>query len=349
MAGKRNGLSGTRSGLFVHAINIIHWARQYNNLKYAVWENVPGVFSSNQGADFSEVLRLFTGYGYQLAKGEKWQTSGIAVGEQSICEWRTLDAQYFGVPQRRRRVFAFVDFTETPRTEPVLFESESLYRDTATGQPPKQDIAGTLEARTNAGGFPGTDGACASHIVVDIRQDPVVSNKALTLDASRPSPNGILSQRPFDMEAFGQYGNGSLASTLKQRDYKDATDLVVEPVPIHDAATRFRGKRSGKQDGKGNGLGVGQPGDPMNTLTRGDKHAIFSQQGQCDTDSFVRRLTPVECERLQGIPDDYTKIPYRNKPADHCPDTPRYRAIGNAMAVPVMHWIGKRIASVCNG
>ncbi len=204
------------------------------------------------------------------------------------------------------------------------------------------------------------------------------------------------------MTAFGQYGPGKTSSTLKQRDYKDATDLVVfEPgamsrlgghwsselspclrahmgdnhpaiafnpkddpihsetvvmtlqaqangmsaaiaIPIHDQATRHSGKRGEHQDGKGNGLGIGQPGDPMNTLTAGDKHAVASTSSS-EAELAIRRLTPVECERLQGFPDGYSAIPWKNHSAEKCPDGPRYKALGNSMAVPVMRWIGIRI------
>jgi len=175
--------------------------------------------------------------------------------------------------------------------------------------------------------------------------------------------------------------------------------VIIQPIPIHDQATRHAGKHGDKQDGKGNGLGIGRPGDPMNTLTKGDRHAVaqpiaFSGQmsnPQVDFDMTstlgaknpmavahpitqygevagsltarhdssacadrgmnviavtqsmaVRRLTPTECERLQGFPDGYTNIPWRKK--EESPDGPRYKALGNSMAVPVMHWIGKRIA-----
>jgi DNA (cytosine-5)-methyltransferase 1 len=247
------------------------------------------------------------------------------------------------------------------------------------------------------------------------------------------------------MQAFGEYANDGTASAMKARDYKDATDLVASPViidraafnqgenaqykpriehgdtmdslvargphavaiPIHDQATRNAGKRGDKQDGKGNGLGVGKPGDPAPTLTKGDKHAVLYENHPNDSrvtgpydvapscvsrygtgggnvplvqepvavDCYnktigdksqsisssasdvnhtggvinpadrmaVRRLSPRECERLQGFPDDHTLIPWRNKPADQCPDGPRYKALGNSMAVPCMAWIGKRI------
>lgn len=270
------------------------------------------------------------------------------------------------------------------------------------------------------------------------------------------------------MQAFGEYSDDGTASAMKARDYKDATDLVaekkshwegsgvhptlnqsfntgaigysnqelfsqggsglVQAIPIHDQATRNAGKRGDKQDGKGNGLGVGKPGDPAPTLTKGDKHAIahslrgvgfdasedgtgrgtplvavavdvynqtidgdvsatltqavggtntsgakvmavdcynktINEKSQAISSSrsdinhtggvinpkdrmAVRRLTPKECERLQGFPDEHTLIPWRNKPADQCPDGPRYKALGNSMAVPCMRWIGERIAKV---
>jgi len=191
--------------------------------------------------------------------------------------------------------------------------------------------------------------------------------------------------------------------------------VIIQPIPIHDQATRHSGKCGDKQDGKGNGLGIGQPGDPMNTLTKGDRHAVaqpipldlrnagrdpekhdevnrqgvgvgeagdpahtlttacvhgvaqpigLDEEQNAVVDGFgtlkartagggfegsvmqsnmaVRRLTPTECERLQGFPDNYTNIPWRKK--EESPDGPRYKALGNSMAVPVMHWIGKRIA-----
>jgi site-specific DNA-cytosine methylase len=154
---------------------------------------------------------------------------------------------------------------------------------------------------------------------------------------------------------------------------------VAQPIPIHDQATRHAGKRGNNQDGKGNGLGIGQPGDPAPTLTKGDKHAVAQpvaygidgeqnaseeligtlrshQSGGYEgarvaqpvaTVMQVRRLTPVECERLQGFPDNYTNIPWRKK--DEAPDGPRYKALGNSMAVPCMRWIGERIAEVDRG
>jgi DNA (cytosine-5)-methyltransferase 1 len=148
---------------------------------------------------------------------------------------------------------------------------------------------------------------------------------------------------------------------------------LAQPIPIHDQATRHAGRNGEKTMGKGNGLGIGQAGEPMNTLTKGDRHAVaqpivlMDQGGSVMNVEYdisgtlrrethghepaviqpptmqVRRLTPVECERLQGFPDNYTDIKAKGKPT---PDGPRYKALGNSMAVPVMAWIGKRIQEV---
>ena len=110
-------------------------------------------------------------------------------------------------------------------------------------------------------------------------------------------------------------------------------------IPIHDKATRFRGGGKGrKDDGGGNGFGVGNDNNVMWALTTAENHMVFKEG-----DHVVRRLTPVECERLQGFPDNYTQIPWKGRPAEECPSSHRYKALGNSMAVPVMRWIGMRI------
>jgi DNA (cytosine-5)-methyltransferase 1 len=132
------------------------------------------------------------------------------------------------------------------------------------------------------------------------------------------------------MVAFGEYSDDGTASAMKARDYKDATDLVAQPIPLNTMAIQGRpGDATGRM-----GSGVGAPGDPCPTLTKAHSHAVA-------TTMQVRRLTPVECERLQGFPDGYTNIPWRKK--DESPDGPRYKALGNSWAVPNVRWIGKRI------
>jgi len=180
-----------------------------------------------------------------------------------------------------------------------------------------------------------------------------------------------------DRAAFNQGENAQYKFRAEHSETMDCLvakgpHAVLQPIPIHDQATRHAGKNGEKTIGKGNGLGVGHPGEPMNTLTKGDRHAVAQPmaftteqtpkynhdqaltltkqsptgggQPQCVMQAMaVRRLTPTECERLQGFPDNYTDIKSKGKPT---PDGPRYKALGNSMAVPVMAWIGQRIQEV---
>lgn len=130
------------------------------------------------------------------------------------------------------------------------------------------------------------------------------------------------------MTAFGEYADDNTASTLKQRDYKDATDLVAHKP------SWWNGEQTAATLTKQNANGAQRMPDKDNF------GAVL------EPTMAIRRLTPRECERLQGFPDDWTLIPYRNKSADLCPDGPRYKACGNSMAVPVMRWIGERIEMV---
>ena len=375
VAGLRKGLDDPRGNLMLTYLAI---AKQHRP-NWLVWENVPGVLSSNGGRDFGSFLGGLAECGYGFA-------------------YRVLDAQFFGVAQRRRRVFVVGYLGDWRAAAAVLFERHSLQGHPAPSREKRQAVAASVGAGSS-------------------------SSSAMTAR----------------MVAFGEYSDDGTASAMKARDYKDATDLVaqpivvdraafnqgenaqykfraehsetmdslvargphavLQPIPIHDQATRHAGKNGDKNMGKGNGLGVGHPGEPMNTLTKGDRHAVAQPVG---TDIYngaitgdvavpltnrsdgtgtgptvmqaiiaptltatndpsrspqssevtqqvysvyqssmaVRRLTPVECERLQGFSDNYTDIKSKGKPT---PDGPRYKALGNSMAVPVMAWIGARI------
>ena len=130
-------------------------------------------------------------------------------------------------------------------------------------------------------------------------------------------------------------GKGYLGSddkTFTLATNNDQYVMTKEPIPINTQTVQGRPSDNGRM-----GSGIGKPGDPANTLQANHSHGVFDMQ------SRVRKLTPRECERLQGFPDDYTRIPYRGKSAEDCPDTPRYKAIGNSWAVPCVRWIGERI------
>lgn len=131
VAGKRKGLDGERSGLFFAAMRIVGWARQHGGCRFALWENVPGAFSSNSGGDFAVVVGQMAGCESLDVPPKGWGTEGAAIGSQGMVEWSVLDAQWFGVAQRRRRVFALADFGDWASRPPILLEPESLRGDSA--------------------------------------------------------------------------------------------------------------------------------------------------------------------------------------------------------------------------
>jgi len=339
VAGLRKGLADPRGNLALVYCGILDHFRP----QWCVWENVPGVLSSNGGRDFGSFLGALAELGYGFA-------------------YRVLDAQYFGVAQRRRRVFVVGYFGDWRPAAEVLFEPESLRRDPAPSREAGQKVAGTFKARANSGGW-GSDVELAAGEYMQ----PVTAR----------------------MVAFGEYVDDGTASAMKARDYKDATDLVAQPIAFqsvdhgadatenlsptlrrHDPMAVaqpigiFQDSEFGVQQyntagtlragripehqmalqpiaafkytmgAKAHGIGYAEEQSP--TLdTKPESNAVLQSMA-------VRRLTPIECERLQGFPDNYTNIPWRK--ADQSPDGPRYKALGNSMAVPVMHWIGRRIS-----
>jgi DNA (cytosine-5)-methyltransferase 1 len=254
VAGLRGGLDDDRGNL---ALEFMRLAARIKPT-WIVWENVPGVLSSNGGRDFGSILGALGELGYGWA-------------------YRVLDAQHFGVPQRRRRVFVVGCTRGWQCAAAVLFERHSV-----SGNPPprkeKRETAPIVPARRTAGGGLGTDFDCDGGLIA--RCDTAGEGKR------------------FDSET----------TTLVAFDWQTGGDMRgLDPKPTAQ-------------------------------LQRCQVAAVCC--------AAVRRLTPRECERLQGFPDDYTAIPWRGKPADQCPDGPRYKALGNSMAVPVMAWIGQRIAAV---
>ena len=299
VAGMRKGLDDERGQLtikYVEVANEIDKQRPSGSECIAVWENVPGVLSSKDNA-FGCFLSALVGEDDPLEPaGKKWGNAGIVYGPQRVAAWRVLDAQYFGVAQRRRRVFVVASARKGFDPAAVLFESESLRRDT----PPSR------EAGQAASGYAGGGS-------------------------------------PFDMQAFGKYGTGDTASTLKQRDYKDATDLVVhgtqDPLVLENKTFPL-----GRNGGRENVIIIDRAAFNQGVNAQYKPHiGATDVMDSLVARSQVRRLTPVECERLQGFPDSHTAIPWRKKPAADCPDGPRYKAIGNSKAVPVIRWVGMRI------
>ncbi len=255
VAGLRAGMADPRGNLALTFLAIVDRLRP----EWVVWENVPGVLSSNGGRDFGAFLGALVELGYGFA-------------------YRILDAQHFGVAQRRRRVFVVANATDWRRAATVLLEPEGLRGDPAPRRPSGQGAAASASG--------GLDAVSAA------------------------------------VTAKWAKGSGGPAGD-------ECQNLVAAPPVVIDRAAFNQG--------------VGAQYEPrieasqtMSAIVAKGPHAVA-------TPLAVRRLTPVECERLQGFPDDWTNIPYRGKPAA---DGPRYKAIGNSMAVPVMRWIGERIDAV---
>ena len=301
VAGRRRSLDDARGNL---AITFVDLADAIDP-SWIVWENVPGVLSTRDNA-FGCLLGGLAGEdGPLLPPGGKWTDAGVVVGPARTVAWRVLDAQYFGLAQRRRRVFVVAGAGARADPLTVLFERQGLRRDSPPRREAEQGIAGPAACRAFGGN--NTSGpidiatalnACASASGrMDFETETFVTH-SLRGEGFDASEDGTGRGTPLVPVAF---------------DCKAATPAAAEAI-----APTLRAMNAVGRDNAGGQLAV--------------------QHGMA-----VRRLTPTECERLQGFPDDYTCIPWRRRAAEDCPDGPRYRVLGNSMAVPVMAWLGRRI------
>ena len=367
VAGLRGGLSDSRGNLTLTFVNILNRFRP----KWFIWENVPGVFSSNKGRDFHS----FT---------EGLQAIGYSIG------WRVLDAQYFGLAQRRKRVFVVGNNTGDIRgIAEVLFERESLLRNLAqsrqarkkttrkTGKSIAEDnkwpakVSNTLEARYfKDGGIDNqhVNANCPKFVPIDTvsafsahMSEPMVhKDKSGTLQAKNPTA--------IVYEAHAQdarYREQDVSPTIQARHCNMTNTPLVYQSNQTDARVKDMGDTCQTVIARWGTGGNNQP------LVQQDSDPKIFQQNQRDEvrymgedgnisgaltsdsgakqtnyvheNSVIRRLTPVECERLQGFPDNYTQIPWKGKVKEDCPDSHRYKALGNAMAVPVIQFLGKNI------
>ena len=404
------------------------------------WENVPGVLNTKDNA-FGCFLGAIAGEDAPLEPaGKRWTNAGCVHGPQRTVAWRVLDAQYFGVAQRRRRVFVVASARDDFDPAAVLFESDGLRRDTAprreageriapcvTNGPPfsrtgnerveaeamvvvaqPHKVGNTLTARMHKGMNSTLDEGQTPVIAlqdvtprekaqngkgwnddgtaytVDTHATQGVAQPAYAIqgsmigrnDQAGPQGGGINEEvcftqntadrhavaQPIAFDAYNQTQSNTTAA-LRCAAGGVYDNTVVQPMPINTMVA-LRHEALGERTG----FGIGEAGDPAYTLTKGHSHAVAQSVG---VDIFnaaitgdvaaplthrsdgtgtgptllaamqVRRLTPMECERLQGFPDGYTNIPWRKKPES--PDGPRYKSLGNSWAVPVVRWIGKRI------
>jgi len=332
VAGLRKGLADPRGNLMLTFLSVAERKKPH----WIVWENVPGVLSSNGGRDFASFLTALAELGYGFA-------------------YRILDAQYFGVAQRRRRVFVVGYLGDWRPAAAVLFERHSLSGHPAPRREKREGIAAGSE---------GSTGESRKSIVMasgqanaEIRED----NGCTTLNCIHEAPIVI------DRAAFNQGVNAQYDSRIEEGE---TMSPLVAKGP-HGVAHTFKVRGGCEGVGKGY-LGQDEAAFTISTgqdqmiaqplavdcynqtinentsQTIGSSASDVNHYGAVLHSMAIRRLTPTECERLQGFPDSWTQIPYRNKPADQCPDGPRYKACGNSMAVPVMRWIGERINLVEN-
>ena len=374
VAGLRKGLDDPRGGLLWSYLAV---ARRYRP-RWVVWENVPGVLSIDDGRAFGTLLGGLVGLGYGVAH-------------------RVLDAQYFGLAQRRRRVFVVGCLGDWRRAAAVLFERASLSGHPAPRREAGQDVAGTVTSGAHGSGpaHRQRSGDARDKLIVPVVMSSGQANAEIREDGGAPSLT-CLHEAPIVAHAFksshftrGKDGAPSdIAPPLSADADRGDQDTLICAFDARQSDTLIYGDRSGPIDTNGHTIGVlafsakdhgaDAAADLAPTLRAGGftgSHAnggvmpavAFNLRGReggampelSDVASLraasggssrsyvagmtVRRLTPRECERLQGFPDDYTLIPYRGKPAA---DGPRYKALGNSMAVPVMRWIGRRMQMV---
>lgn len=301
IAGRREGIEGA-SGLMWEYVRAVQAIRP----QWLVWENVPGALSSSGGEDFRCLLESLDELGYCLA-------------------WRVLDAQYFGVAQRRRRVYVVGSLGSTRACE-VLFEPESLRWDHPSSRAKRQALT-----RGFGGGARGADAVPGCLTPWDSQSRRVYDPDGCypTLDPREHSGGDGRAV------AFLPNAGGKAGSIAYERELSPTLKTDHNPAVL---CASNRGPRSS--------IGV----DVSPSLMASDNknpNVVFhpaTKQAAVSGDGTVRRLMPVECERLQGFPDEWTDVPYRGQ--EHAPDSPRYKALGNSMAVPVMAWVGWRIQQV---
>ena len=392
VAGKRAGLlnddgSATRSGLFFAAMRVVGWT----GARWTVIENVPGLLSSKGGLDFAAVVGSLAGCEFGVpAKG--WGKIGAAAGPDGMVEWCVLDAQWFGVPQRRRRVFLVRDTGDWHSRPPVLFERHSLQRHPAPSRETGKDLAPCLSARTKGGGGLGTDFDLDGGLInapvasfwngeqVTQTLDAVLAKGQMMPEKNRfpavlvPDVTHSLRADGFDASEDGTGRGTPLVPTYcikgaavgRKPEAGPQYGEVIEDVSYTQNATEQHVVAIRAAQTSSNGCGISEDGTSY-TLDGAQGQAVaFAQNTRDEVREMavvgalaaspgmkqtsyirsamqVRRLTPEECELLQGFQRGYSQVPYRNKPAA---DGPRYKALGNSMAVPVMRWIGERIQLV---
>ena len=360
IAGKRKGLDGERSGLFHTAINIVRRMRERTAGEYPrffVWENVPGAFSSNRGMDFQAVLEEIGESKIPMSQGNRWAAAGLVQCPRAEIAWRVLDAQYWGVPQRRRRIFLVADFAaDDRRAGEILFEPEGMSGDPAASTREREGTArGTADCARTSGALTPWDvqsrriydengkmaalysgegqGAHNGAVfirakVYDVQQRTDVIRK---YDGSVPTLTGRMGTGGHNVpivHVFCIAGNTidrKLQNGANGKGILAETAYTLNTIDRHAVAEIYGAESYCVGNGQVNGASLQEKTGALNCMH--DQQVIL-------TSRTIRRLTPTECERLQGLPDGYT---------EGGSDTARYKALGNGMAQPCATYIIKRI------
>ncbi len=358
----REGLKGSKSSLFLEVIRIIKEMRKSSGTnesiypRYFVWENVCGAFSSNKGEDFRCILEEIskicdeTVYIPRPPKN-KWRMAGSVVGGSfSIC-WRVLNAEYFGVAQRRRRVFLIADFGSNSSGE-ILFEREVLQgyfkkseekrtRNTknirrSTNEARKNDIVYCMSDRNysinksttlmhSLGGLPIVMSRSQGGAEIGINKCPTITASAGTSGNNMPllfenhgkdsRYTGPLEIAPTITSTYGMGGN-NVPFVVEQNEIDNKTYCISGHI------------LNRKEENGGNGLGITE--EKSYTLTTNDIPSVVNNR------KLIRKILPIECERLMGYPDNYTNI---NNPSD----SKRYKTLGNSVVVPCVEFVLMKI------
>ena len=306
VAGLRKGLEDPRGNLALTYVGILDKFRP----KWCVWENVPGVLSSGNGRDFGAFLGALAELGYGFA-------------------YRVLDAQNFGVAQRRRRVFVVGYLGDWKPAAEILFESESL-----SGNIKKSRTKKSETSKYAGRGIATVSPTIGCELAKQVNNQMVKNAEAFYIPEPMPTLIGTMTTRieRGTTEWFEGYiqptyciqGGGTTSKSANGAGYKEEQSYTLNVIDVHGVATFVDTYNGTIQKGASATITA----DVAGPTHSGPK--IMQNMA-------VRRITPIECERLQGFSDNYTNI------KENCPDGPRYKALGNSMAIPVMRWIGERI------